>query len=70
MNKAGFVMVLLGLGGLAEAYPNVKQIVLSAILIIVGAGLFYKGNCKNEKDNGSNRTDSGNVLDRLFFLRR
>ena len=67
MDKTGFVMVLLGLGGMAEAYPNPKQIAISAVLIIVGAAIFYKGSCKREK-NTDKRTSDSNVFDRLHFL--
>ena len=66
MDKTGFVMVLLGLGGMAEAFPNSRQIAISAVLIIVGTVIFYKGNC-NEK-NTDKRTSDSNVFDRLHFL--
>ena len=64
MSKVGFCMALIGVGGLAEAYGNTKQLWISLLLIGAGAVLMRM---ENEKDI-DRRTDRGNILDRLFFL--
>lgn len=68
MEKIGFAIVLVGLGGAAEAYPNVNHITISLALIGIGAVLMYLGVSRNEKKNIDNRGNSSNVLDRLRFL--
>lgn len=64
MSKVGFCMALIGVGGLAEAYGNTKQLWISLLLIGAGAVLMRM---ENEKDI-DRRTDRGNILDRLRFL--
>lgn len=64
MEKVGFAMTLIGLGGLAEGYGDVQQIVISIVLIAIGAGLMRKF---YEKD-GTTHADNSNVLGRLRFL--
>ena len=69
LDKVGFVMALLGLGGLAEAYGNGRQISIALILIIVGALLVWIGDMANDIEI-SKRTDNSNCLDRLYFLKK
>lgn len=64
MSKVGFCMALIGVGGLAEAYGNTKELWISLLLIGAGAVLMRM---RNEKDI-DNRTGSDNILDRLHFL--
>lgn len=66
MEKIGFAMILVGLGGLGEAYDNVKQIIISLFLIGLGALLMRIGYEKN----GDRHPDRGNILDRLQYLPR
>lgn len=70
MDKIGFAIELIALGGLAEAYGNAKSLSIALILVIVGGILIAIGDAKNDIKNykRNNRYDS-NVLDRLFFLR-
>ena len=70
MDKIGFAIVLIALGGLAEAYGNAKSLSIALILVIVGGILIAIGDAKNDIKNykRNNRSDS-NVLDRLYFLR-
>lgn len=70
MDKIGFAMELIGLGGLAEAYGNPKALSIALILIIVGGILIAIGDTKNDiKNYKRNRNSDSNVLDRLYFLR-
>ena len=63
-SNIGFIMALLGLGGLSEAYGSASQTTISALLIMIGGILLYKGT-RNEKQNiGS--TDSS--INRPYFL--
>ena len=66
MAKIGFVMALIGVGGLAEAYGNGKQMLISILLIGIGALLMRTGN----EEDSNRHIDRGNILDRLFFLPR
>lgn len=68
MDKIGFGFALIGLGGLAESYGNVRQALISIALITIGSALIYTRVCKNEKKD-SKRISNSNVLDRLYFLR-
>lgn len=65
MNKVGFVMFLIGCGGLAESYGNTRQMVIS--IVLAGIGITAMRLC-DEKVHSDMRTDNGNVLDRLRFL--
>lgn len=69
--KIGFVLCLLGFGGMAEAYGFNKSFAISLTLIIAGAILIGIGDMSNDIKTykRNNRCDS-NVLDRLYFLRR
>jgi len=69
MSKVGFAICLLGLGGLAEAYGNGRELSISLILIIAGALLIWIGDMKDDIENAK-RTNNSNVLDRLYFLKR
>ena len=68
LSGIGFSMALIGLGGLAEAYGNMKAVIISIALIGIGAFLIAKGE-KNEADRCSNRGNNSNILDRPYFLR-
>lgn len=68
LSGIGFVMALIGLGGLAEAYGNMKAVIISIALIVIGAFLIAKGE-KNETDMRGNRGSNSNILDRPYFLR-
>ena len=69
--KIGFVLTLLGFGGMAEAYGFNKSFAISLTLIIVGGLMIFVGDMSNDIKTykRNNRCDS-NVLDRLYFLRR
>lgn len=64
--KVGFVLALIGFGGIAEAYGNTRSVVISLTLISVGAFLMAKGSIH---ETVHFRNDNSNVLDRLHFLR-
>ena len=68
-SKIGFCLCLIGLGGMAEAYGFNKSFAASLSLIIIGALLILVGDMKHDTEN-YRRTDNGNVLDRLYFLRK
>jgi len=70
MDKAGFAILLVGIGGMAESYGFNKSLAVSLILVIVGSILIAIGDISNDVKNYKryNRSDS-NVLDRLYFLR-
>ena len=46
--KIGFAMMLIGFGGLAEAYGSVKHAILSVALI--GIGIVFMGRGDDEKN--------------------
>ena len=62
--KIGYVMTLIGIGGLAEGYGDMKQILISIALFAIGVGIMR---ICYEKDS-VNHADNVNVLDRLRFL--
>ena len=64
----GFIMALLGMGGISEAYGNAYQTTISALLILVGGILLYRGLSDEKKNNDKHCRDTGNVLNRLYFL--
>ena len=71
MSKAGFVISLIGLGGMAEAYGLNKSFALSLTMVVVGGLMVWIGDMSNDIKNykRSNNADS-NILDRLYFLRK
>lgn len=67
MKHTGMILFIIGCGGLAESYGNTKATIISLTLAIVG-GLILFHEVKHEKVHSNKRTDSGNILDRLFYL--
>lgn len=69
LDKVGFAIVLVGLGGMAESYGLNKSLAISLTMIIVGSLMVGIGDLSNDIKTykRNNRCDS-NVLDRLFFL--
>lgn len=50
MNKIGYAIALIGLGGLPETYGHIDKMVIALSLIIIGGLLLYIGE-NNEKWN-------------------
>lgn len=69
MDKAGFVLCLLGMAGIPESYQQPKSIAICLVLLIVGALLIGIGDIHNDVQNNK-RNSNSNVLDRLYFLKR
>ena len=71
MDKIGFALCLIGIGGMAESYGLNKSMAISLIMVITGGILIAIGELKNDIKNHkrSNPSDC-NVLDRLYFLCR
>lgn len=46
--RIGFTMALLGVAGISEAYGSASQTTISALLIVIGGILLYRGQ-KHEK---------------------
>lgn len=70
MDKVGFVLFLLGAGGVAEAYGNGKQLTIGLLMLISGALLIGIGDLHNDIKKAKRIDDySANRLERLFFLR-
>lgn len=67
MKHTGMILFIIGCGGLAESYGNVRATIISLTLAIVG-GLILFHEVKHEKVNSDKRTDGINVLDRLRYL--
>lgn len=71
MDKAGFAIVLLGMGGMAEAYGFNKSFAISLTMIIVGSIMVGIGDMSNDiKNHKRHSGNNANVLDRLYYLRR
>lgn len=71
LDKVGFAIVLIGMGGMAEAYGFNKSFAISLTLIILGGLTIFVGDMSNDiKTYKRNNANDSNVLDRLFFLRR
>ena len=66
-HTTGFILFIIGCGGLSEAYGKPTQILISIILAILG-GLILFHEVTHEKVHIDKRTGSGNILDRLFYL--
>lgn len=66
-HTTGFILFIIGCGGISEAYGKPTQILISIILAILG-GLILFHEVKHEKVNSDKRTDGINVLDRLRYL--
>lgn len=64
--RIGFTMALLGVAGISEAYGSASQTTISALLIIVGGILLYRG-LSNEKKNIGGTDDS---INRPYYLPR
>ena len=64
-DKIGFALVLIGLGGMAEAYGFNKSLAISLSMIIAGGAMILIGDIKNDTENykRSNTCDS-----RPYFL--
>ena len=71
MDKAGFALCLIGLGGLAESYGLNKSMAFSLAMIIAGGILIAIGDMSSDFKNHKRYSgNNANVLDRLYFLRR
>lgn len=71
LDKVGFAIVLIGMGGMAEAYGFNKSFAISLTLIMLGGLMIFVGDMSNDiKTYKRNNANDSNVLDRLFFLRR
>lgn len=71
LDKVGFAIVLIGMGGMAEAYGFNKSFAISLTLIMLGGLMIFVGDMSNDiKTYKRNNAADSNVLDRLFFLRR
>lgn len=66
-HTTGFILFILGCGGLSEAYGKPTQILISLTLAIVG-GLILFHEVHDEKVHIDKRTDGINVLDRVRYL--
>ena len=66
-HTTGFILFIIGCGGLSEAYGKPTQILISIILATLG-GLILFHEVKDEKVHIDKRTGSDNILDRLRYL--
>jgi hypothetical protein len=64
--RIGFIMALLGCAGMSEAFGSVSQTTISALLLIIGGILLYRG-LSNEKQNIGGTDDS---INRPYYLPR
>ena len=64
--RIGFIMALLGCAGISEAFGSVSQTTISALLLIIGGILLYRG-LSNEKQNIGGTNDS---INRPYYLPR
>lgn len=62
----GFILALLGMAGMSEAYGNASQTTISALLILLGGILLYRG-LTDEKQNIGGTDDS---INRPYYLPR
>ena len=71
LDKVGFAIVLIGMGGMAEAYGFNKSFAISLTLIMLGGLMIFVGDMSNDiKNYKRNNNADSNILDRLYFLRR
>lgn len=68
MKNIGIALFLIGCGGLAEAYGNPRQTIISSIMALLGI-LLLINEVTHEEVHNNRRDYSGNILDRLHFLR-
>lgn len=66
-HTTGFILFIMGCGGLSEAYGKPTQILISIILATLGGLILFHG-VHHEKVNSNKRTDGINVLERLRYL--
>jgi len=64
--RIGFIMALLGCAGMSEAFGSVLQTTISAMLLLIGGILLYRG-LSNEKKNIGGTDDS---INRPYYLPR
>ena len=64
--RIGFTMALLGCAGISEAFGSVSQNTISALLLLIGGILLYRG-LSNEKQNIGGTDDS---INRPYYLPR
>ena len=70
LDKIGFGLCLVGLGGMAEAYGFNKSLAISLTMVIVGGLMIWVGDMSNDiKNYKRNNNADSNILDRLYFLR-
>lgn len=72
LDKIGFTLCLIGTAGIAEAYGFNRSLSISLVLIIIGCLMVAAGEVRNDAEKAKrsdNGHHSGNVLDRLYFLR-
>ncbi len=62
----GFILALLGVAGMSEAYGSASQTTISALLILLGGILLYRG-LADEKQNIGGTDDS---INRPYYLPR
>lgn len=62
----GFTMCLIGAGALAESFGDILSTTISALLLIIGGILLYRGN-RDEKENNGGTDDS---INRPYYLPR
>ena len=71
LDKIGFVLCLIGTGGMAESYGLNKSLSISLAMIMLGGLMIFVGDMANDKENYRRaNSDNGNILDRLYFLRK
>ena len=65
LDKIGFVLALIGVAGMGEAYGFNRQFSISLILIICGAVLVLIGDVRNDAKNYKRSND---IDSRPYFL--
>ena len=67
MKHTGYVLFLIGCGGLAESYDKPIQTIISLMLAIAGCLILFH-EVTHEKIHSNKRDYNSNILDRLRFL--